>query len=57
MKSLSVQESTYKRLDSLMKELMHDRNRDLNYDDVINELIDSYQENNWTHFGAGAGGG
>jgi DNA-directed RNA polymerase delta subunit len=57
MKALSVQESTYKRLDSLVKELMHDRNRDLNYDDVINELIDSYQETNWSHFGAGAGGG
>jgi hypothetical protein len=57
MKSLSVQESTYKRLDSLMKELMHDRNRNINYDEFINELIDSYQETNWSHFGAGAGGG
>jgi hypothetical protein len=57
MKSLSVQESTYKRLDSLMKELMHDRNRNINYDEVINELIDSYQETSWSHFGAGAGGG
>ncbi|HYZ51581.1 MAG TPA: hypothetical protein VE593_11890 [Nitrososphaeraceae archaeon] len=57
MKPLLVQESTYKRLDSLMKELMHDRNRDINYDEVINELIDIYQETNWSHFGAGAGGG
>jgi DNA-directed RNA polymerase delta subunit len=57
MKSLSVQESTHKRLDSLMKELMHDRKRDLNYDDLINELIDTYQETSWSHFGAAAGGG
>jgi hypothetical protein len=57
MKSLSVQESTYKRLDALMKELMHDRNRDINYDELLNELIDSYQETKWSHFGAGAGGG
>jgi hypothetical protein len=57
MRSLSVQESTYKRLDSLMKELMHDRNRNISYDEFINELIDSYQETNWGHFGAGVGGG
>jgi hypothetical protein len=36
---------------------MHSRKKNLTYDDIINELIDSYQESNWSHFGAAAGGG
>jgi predicted CopG family antitoxin len=57
MKTINIQEYTYKRLTSLLKEIMQEKRRDVNYDDVINELIDIYQENNWGHFGAAAGGG
>jgi predicted CopG family antitoxin len=57
MKTVSIEEDTYKRLTSLLKEIMHEKRRDVNYDDVINELIDVYQENSWGHFGASAGGG
>jgi DNA-directed RNA polymerase delta subunit len=57
MKTVNVEEYTYNRLTSVMKEIMHERRQDVNYDDVINELIDIYQQNNWAHFGAAAGGG
>jgi hypothetical protein len=57
MKTVNIEENTYKRLTSLLKEIMHEKRRDVNYDDVINELIDVYQENSWGHFGASAGGG
>ena len=57
MKTLNIEEYTYKRLTSVVKEIMHEKRRDVNYDDVINELIDIYQQNSWDHFGAAAGGG
>ena len=57
MKTLNIEEYTNKMLTSVLKEIMHEKRRDVNYDDVINELIDIYQQNNWDHFGAGAGGG
>ena len=57
MKTVNVEEYTYNRLTSVLKEIMHERRQDVNYDDVINELIDIYQQNNWAHFGAAAGGG
>jgi DNA-directed RNA polymerase delta subunit len=57
MKTVNVEEYTYNRLTSVLKEIMHEKRRDINYDDVINELIDTYQQNNWAHFGAAAGGG
>ena len=57
MKTLSIEEYTHKRLTSVLKEIMHEKRRDVNYDDVINELIDIYQQNSWDHFGAAAGGG
>jgi DNA-directed RNA polymerase delta subunit len=57
MKTVNVEEYTYNRLTSVLKEIMHEKRQDVNYDDVINELIDTYQQNNWAHFGAAAGGG
>lgn len=57
MQTINIEETTYKRLTSILKEIMHEKRRDVNYDDVINELIDTYQQNNWAHFGAAAGGG
>jgi hypothetical protein len=56
-KRIDLQEHTYLRLVAVLDELAHYKTRDMTFDDVINDLIDIYQENSWTHFGAGAGGG
>ena len=40
-----------------MNETMHISKRDVSYDDLVNELIDVYQEHNWGAIGGGAGGG
>lgn len=57
MKSLPIEDSTFKRLSSILAETMHMSKRDLTYDDVVNELIDVYQEHYWGDIGGGAGGG
>jgi hypothetical protein len=44
MKMLSIDEQTYRRLTSIMNDMMHTEKRNINYDDLINELIDVYQE-------------
>ncbi len=44
MKMLSVDEHTYRRLASIMNDMMHTQKRNINFDDVINELIDAYKE-------------
>ena len=44
MKTLNVEDLTYKRLTSIMADIMHTKKHDVNYDDVINELIDIYQD-------------
>jgi hypothetical protein len=36
---------------------MHSKRRDINYDDIINELIDVYQESTWGHIGSDVAGG
>jgi hypothetical protein len=56
-KRIDLQEHTYLRLVAVLDELAHYKTRDMTFDDVINDLIDVYQENSWPHFGAGAGGG
>jgi predicted CopG family antitoxin len=56
-KTIVIEEQTYRRLSSTLEEIMHFKKRNVSLDDVINELIDIYQENSWNHFGAGAGGG
>jgi hypothetical protein len=56
-KRIDLQEDTYLRLLAVLDELAHYKTRDMTIDDVINALIDIYQENSWTHSGAGAGGG
>jgi hypothetical protein len=55
--TINVEEHTYRRLFTVLEEIAHSKKSDITIDDVINELIDTYQENSWTHFGAGAGGG
>ncbi len=44
MKILNIDEQTYRRLVSIMNDMMDAEKRNINYDDVINELIDVYQE-------------
>ncbi|MPZ06557.1 MAG: hypothetical protein GEU26_09080 [Nitrososphaeraceae archaeon] len=57
VKSLLLEDSTFKRLSGILSESMHVSKRDLTYDDLVNELIDVYQEHSWGTIGAGAGGG
>ena len=44
VKMLSIDEQTFRRLMSIMNDMMHTEKRNINYDDVINELIEAYQE-------------
>jgi hypothetical protein len=44
MKTLSLDDQTYRRLTSVMNDMMHAKRYDVNHDDVINELIDVYQD-------------
>lgn len=44
VKTLSIDEQTYRRLTSTMNDMVHIEKRNLSYDDVINQLIDVYQE-------------
>jgi hypothetical protein len=44
MKTLSIDEQTHRRLASIMDDMMQAKKRNINYDDVINELIDVYQD-------------
>jgi hypothetical protein len=57
MRTLRIEEDTYRRLTSLMDDVMHYRKKDLNYDDILNELIDVYQESVWGSIGGTVGGG
>lgn len=47
MANLEVNEFTFRRFNSLLDDLMHKRKRNLDFDDLVNELIDNYQQNNW----------
>jgi hypothetical protein len=55
MKSLNISDQTYRRLTSIMNDIMHDKKHSFDYDDIINELIDVYQDN-LAFSGEGAGG-
>lgn len=44
MKTLTIDDQTYRRLTSIVNDMMHTKKHDVNYDDVINELIDVYQD-------------
>lgn len=44
MKMLSIDDQTYRRLESIMNDIMHTEMRNISYDEVINELIDVYQD-------------
>ena len=47
MANLEVNEITFRRFTSLLGDLMHKRKRNMDFDDLVNELIDNYQQNNW----------
>ena len=47
---LEVTENTFKRFDTLLIDLMEKRKKNMDYDDLLNELIDNYQQNNWDQF-------
>lgn len=57
MKILQIDDITYKRLQSLLDEFISVKQQDLDMNDLLNELIDNYQESHWGAIGAGAGGG
>jgi hypothetical protein len=57
VKSISLEDTTYNRLSTIMFELMNERKKNLDYNEVVNELIDMYQENTWGNFGAESAGG
>ena len=44
MKTINVDDQTYKRLTSIMNDIMGSKRHDVDYDYVINELIDTYQD-------------
>ncbi|MFY9795485.1 MAG: hypothetical protein WA323_25715 [Candidatus Nitrosopolaris sp.] len=52
-----IEDDTYKRLTSVMNDVMHYRKKNVNYDDILNELIDVYQESVWGSIGGTVGGG
>lgn len=54
-KTLTIDDQTYRRLESIMKDMMHERKRDVDHSDVINELINAYQDR-LTFSGENAGG-
>lgn len=55
MKTLTVDDHTYRRLESIMNDVMHERKRDVDHSDVINMLINVYQDS-LTFSGENAGG-
>jgi hypothetical protein len=44
MKVLNIDEQTFRRLASIMDDMMHTEKGNISYDDAINELIDVYQD-------------
>jgi hypothetical protein len=55
VKNLSIDDQTYKRLTSILQEMMNSRKKDVDYDYLINELIDTYQDSQ-AFSGENAGG-
>jgi hypothetical protein len=47
---LNINENTFKRFDALLTDIMEKRKKNIDYDELLNELIDNYQQNNWDQF-------
>ena len=57
MQNLKIDDTTYKRLNSLLNDFLELKRQDLDMNDLLNELIDNYQETIWGTIGTNAGGG
>jgi hypothetical protein len=57
MKNLQIDDITYKRLQSTLSEYISSKQQDKDINDLLNELIDNYQEVQWGTLGGAAGGG
>lgn len=57
MKNLQIDDITYKRLQSLLADFISAKKQDLDINDLLNALIDNYQESQWGTLGESAGGG
>ena len=57
MQYLKIDDITYKRLNSLLTDFLELKKQDLDMNDLLNELIDNYQETIWGTIGTNAGGG
>ncbi|VFJ13258.1 hypothetical protein [Candidatus Nitrosocosmicus franklandus] len=57
MKNLQIDDITYKRLQSLFADFISTKKQDLDINDLLNALIDNYQESQWGTLGESAGGG
>jgi hypothetical protein len=57
MKSVIIDDITYKRLNSLLTDYIDLKKQDLDVNDLLNELIDNYQETISGTMGAHAEGG
>jgi hypothetical protein len=55
VKTLTLDDHTYKRLEAVMNDMMHEKKRDVDYGDVINMLINTYHDS-LTFSGENAGG-
>ena len=47
MVDIQIQDLTLRRLGSLKDDLMQRRKKNIELDELINELIDNYQQNTW----------
>ena len=48
--NLSVRDNTLRRFNTLLNDLMDKRKKNMDSDDLLNELIDYYEQNNWDQF-------
>lgn len=47
MMEIHLEELTLRRLKALSEDLMERRKKNIDLDELINELIDNYQQNTW----------
>ena len=47
MNVIQVGDKTFERFSSLLNDLIERRKTNIDHDDMISELIDVYQQNNW----------
>ncbi|MDR4510422.1 MAG: hypothetical protein MRJ93_01800 [Nitrososphaeraceae archaeon] len=47
MREIHIEDLTLRRLNALNEDLMARRQKNIELDELINELIDNYQQNTW----------